>query len=191
MPNLPYFYLLFFLAALSYTLSQVSIFFINKVTGWRLLFGIFYSILVFVFQLCLWAISTNTLAYILFKTDFPPFSYITIFQPVLIIFLFSVLTILPFIGRGIQTIILLLVLYTVMTGITHITHLTLLQSFICAFSGWIVMTLLQIFFEKALIRKSNAFWTLATGKQQKLTSSDIQNQLSKLTEDITEFIQKP
>ncbi len=190
MNHLTYFYLLFFLASLSYTASQVSIFLINKVTGWRLLFGIFYSILVFVLQLTLWALSTNTIAYVFFKTDFPPYSYITLFQPVLIIFLWSVFTFLPFIGRGIAAIILLLALWTVVTGITTITHLTFFQSFVCAFGGWVLLTLLQVLFEKALIRKSNAFWTLATGRKDKLTSTDIKIQLDKLTDEVTEFMGK-
>ncbi len=190
MESLPYFYLLFFFAALSYTLSQIAIFLINKVSGWRLFFGIFYSILMFVFQLTLWAISTNTLAFVLYRTDFPLYSYITIFQPVLVIFLFSIFTILPFIGRGIQALILFLVLYTVISGITNVTHLTFFQSFICAISGWLLLTLLQILLEKALIRKSNAFWLFATGKQQKLSNSDISTQLTKLSDEISEYIQK-
>lgn len=190
MPDLPQFYLLFFLASLSYTLSQISIFLINKVSGWRLLFGIFYAIVVFVLQMSLWAVSTNVIAYYFFKTDFPPYAYITIFHPVLVIFLWSVFTILPYIGRGITAIILVCALWTVVSGITKVSDLTLLQSFICTLGGWLLLTFLQILFEKALIRKSNAFWTLATGKAKKFTSRDIQKQLASLQEEVTRFMQK-
>lgn len=184
------FYLLFFTAALSYTLSQIAIFFINKVSGWRLIFGIFYSVLVFILQMSLWAITTNTITYYVYGVDLAPLAYLGVFHSVLIPFLFSIFTIIPFLGRSIYVMILLWALCAMVFGLTRITHLTLFESAVAALGGWILLGLLQIVFEKALVRKSNAFWTFATGKQEKLSGRDIEQQLHTLTDDITDFIQK-
>jgi hypothetical protein len=190
MNQLTYFYLLFFLASLSYTASQIAIFLINKVTGWRLLFATCYSIFVFVLQITLWAISIHTLASLLFQTAIPTSGYVTIFEPILVIFLWSIFTILPFIGRGISTLIFLLVLLCAIQGIMSITPLTFFQAFTCTFGGWALLTFLHVLFEKALIRKSNPFWTLATGRSKKLTSGDIQDQLRVINDEVVELIQK-
>lgn len=190
MEHLPYLYLLFFLAAISYTLSQIGIFFINKVSGWRLIFGIFYSILVFILQMVLWALSTNAFTFYVYGVDLSPDAYIRVFQSVLVPFLFSIFTIIPFLGRSIYVIILLWALYAMIIGLTRITDLNFFQASVAALGGWMILWLLQIVFEKALVRKSNAFWTLATGKQDKLSNDDIQKELNKLTDEITGFIQK-
>jgi hypothetical protein len=166
------------LAAMSETIGQSIILFLNQISPPRFIISIILSVILIVVEVFIWTMITWTVARLLF--DIQP-SLMQVFLGIALgqaPFIFGFLVLIPYAGMFIRLILRIWTLLAVTVALS-VLAIPLWQVLSAAIGGWLIIESMSRLLNRPLTAIGNWLWLVATGRRKLLTMPDLIDQITR------------
>jgi hypothetical protein len=171
--GLQYAIAILFLGGVSVTLGQSIVLFANRIGRRRFILSLVVFAAVFVFGAIVWAASIWLLSDLVFGTERPFWSVITVVSLSYAPYLFAFLILLPYLGNIISVLLRIWVFLVVIVAVGALYEFSFLQALVVAVLGWVLIELVTHLKFLRTDQLEDWVWRITTGIPQELQPQEI------------------